>query len=545
VLASEYDKVSKMLDAKETLTGAIAVVNIKQRHYTEMLLDSCPNIIVLFDKEGHFNLVTQEFFSLTSIPNFSYVKGCTYEKILGKYFEAEDMRAFDEAFKSVLNSGVEIKYDVTADFAKSDMSRNYSLELRQSVTKSKNDGEVSGVLMVMVDITDLALEKNRAEIASRAKSDFLAKMSHELRTPMNAVMSMASLGVAAENIERKDYCLKKITDASHHLLDVINDVLDMSKIEAEKFELSILEFDFEKLLQRIEGIINFRTEEKKQQFDIELDRSIPNYLIGDDHKLAQVLLNLLGNAIKFTPEQGKITLKTELFGEENGYVALKVTVMDTGIGISEEKIESIFSPFQQAESGTSRAYGGTGLGLAISKNIVEMMDGEIWIESGVGKGTNVCFIVKLMRGTGSADKSDESDLPQVEDITGVLKGFRVLLVEDMEINREIVLAVLEPTEAKIECATNGAEAVDIFRQDPELYDMILMDLQMPVMDGYEATKAIRRTEHPNAKNIPIVAMTANVFKEDVNRTRDVGMNGHLGKPIDFGELIDMMRRYSL
>jgi signal transduction histidine kinase/ActR/RegA family two-component response regulator len=380
--------------------------------------------------------------------------------------------------------------------------------------------------------------RNKLDIEGRHKSAFLANMSHEIRTPMNAIIGMASIGKTAADIERKNCCFTKIEEASNHLLGVLNDILDMSKIEAGKFELLSEEFDFEKTLLWVVNIASFRVDEKKQKFSVNIDQTIPKILIGDDQRLAQVITNLLGNAVKFTSEEGSIDLAARCVGEENGLYTIQISVSDTGIGIDPEQQAKLFQSFQQVESGTTRKYGGTGLGLAISKRIVEMMGGEIWIESEPEKGSTFYFSIKMRQGTDKQQAEKEQ-----ADIEGVLAGRYILLAEDVEINREIVMALLEPTQVEIDCAVNGKEALDLFRQSSEKYDMIFMDMQMPEMDGYEATRRIRALDLPKAKTIPIIAMTANVFREDVKKCLEAGMDSHVGKPIDFDEVLEKLRSY--
>jgi len=415
---------------------------------------------------------------------------------------------------------------------------------------------IAGVIMRDIYNTKLKDALYKATAASRAKSEFLSNMSHEMRTPMNAIIGMTTIGRNAENIERKDYALDKINDASTHLLGVINDVLDMSKIEANMLELSPIEFNFEKMLQKVIAVVNFRVEEKQQKLTVHIDQNIPTTLIGDDQRLAQVITNLLGNAVKFTDEGGEITLNAHFVGEENDLCTLQVAVTDTGIGISAEQQTRLFSSFQQAESSTTRKFGGTGLGLAISKNIVEMMGGRIWIESELGKGSTFIFTVQLkylskpMFPSAIKDVTNEAlnmDQQQLEEthtnIDGMFAGRHILLVEDVAINREIVMALLEPTQLEIDCAENGREAVRLFSEAPQKYDMIFMDVQMPEMDGYEATRSIRALDMPNAKTIPIVAMSANVFREDVEKCIRAGMNSHVGKPLEFDEVLNKLHNY--
>ena len=384
--------------------------------------------------------------------------------------------------------------------------------------------------------------KEAAEQGSRAKSAFLATMSHELRTPMNAIIGMTSIALANADIERKDSSLAKIDNASKHLLGVINDILDISKIEAGKLELSEVEFDFEKMIAGIVNVINFRADEKKQELTVHIDPDIPQSMVGDDQRLAQVITNLLGNAVKFTPPNGSISLNTYFLGEQDGICTIKVAVADTGIGISREKQAKLFQSFQQADSNTSRKFGGTGLGLAISKSIVNVMGGEIWLESELGKGSVFSFTVQMKCG-GKKKQTSGSDEIDWVNVANLFEGRNILLVDDVEVNREIVTTLLEATLVKIDCAENGKEAVRMFAETPDKYDVILMDIQMPEMNGYEATRAIRALDASNAKDVPIIAMTANVFKEDIENCLESGMNSHIGKPFDFYAVIDKLSKY--
>jgi len=516
--------------------------------------------------------------------------------------------------------------------------------------------------------------REEAILGAKAKTDFLANMSHEIRTPLNAVIGMTSVGKNATSTERKDYCFGKIEDASKHLLGVINDILDMSKIEANKFELSEVAFDFEQMLQNVVNVTSFRIEEKKQHFMVYIDDDIPGSFMGDDQRLSQIITNLLSNAVKFTPEGGSISINTKLVESEGDLYTIQFEVNDTGIGITEEQKAKLFTDFQQADTTTTRQFGGTGLGLAISRRIVEMMGGRIWIESELGMGSSFKFTVKLRRtserakrrklGDGITPKSlhvlfidDDNDICEYfEDIASRLgfecdiaksgdqallmmdvnkaydiffvdwqmpvmdgvelaghirekagarpiitmissyelaeiedqakgvgvdrflpkplfpsaiadliaecvdkesgnealaqaaesnnfDGARILLADDVEINREIVIALLEPMSLIIECAENGAQAVDMYSADPFGYDLILMDVQMPEMDGYEATQKIRSLGFDRAREIPIIAMTANVFKQDIEHCLEAGMNDHLGKPLDLENVVAMLHKY--
>jgi signal transduction histidine kinase/ActR/RegA family two-component response regulator len=408
--------------------------------------------------------------------------------------------------------------------------------------------------------------------ASRAKADFLSNMSHEIRTPMNAIIGMTAIARGTEDIKRKNESLEKIDRASNHLLGVINDILDMSKIEANKLELSPVDFSFSGLLARVLEINEFSIKSRSLDCEVSVDESIPPVLVGDDLRLAQVVTNLLSNAIKFTAEGGRIALRAQLVDDSEGTSTIRVSVSDNGIGISESQKEQLFVSFQQAESGTARKYGGTGLGLTISKSIIELMGGRIWVDSELGRGSTFSFEISLPHGgkkaaaagigfegdagTGSGAGggagaggagaegaggagAGEAGTRSYED----LAGHEILLAEDVEVNREIVAAFLENTGIAITMAKDGNEALALFEGDPARYELVLMDMQMPEMDGLEATRRIRGLTVPEAHTVPIVAMTANVFREDIEACLASGMNDHIGKPVTPDGLKAILAKY--
>jgi signal transduction histidine kinase/ActR/RegA family two-component response regulator len=398
-------------------------------------------------------------------------------------------------------------------------------------------------------------ELQRAEEASRAKSDFLSNMSHEIRTPMNAIIGMTTLGQRTDDPAAKDRYLEQIHDASDHLLGIINDILDMSKIEANKLVIARLPLDIRKVVDTVVNVTSFRASEVGQDIEANIDERLPALLVGDDQRLAQVIMNLLSNAIKFSPEGATITLDVCLLNEDDASCTVRVDVTDRGIGISEEQEPRLFRSFEQAEAGISRTYGGTGLGLAISKRIIEAMGGEIWFKSELGRGSTFSFAVRLPKAGAEADAQGgatgaytgaeaggHAAVPVPIDDAD-FSAYRVLLVEDIEVNREIVEALLEPTGVTIDEAQNGLEALQVFEADPARYDLILMDVQMPEMDGYTATRRIRALDAPEGRTVPIIAMTANVFHEDIERALDAGMNAHIGKPLDLNEVLGVMSGY--
>ena len=405
-------------------------------------------------------------------------------------------------------------------------------------------GKDTGYIETIQDITrmeHLARQQAEAEAASIAKSSFLSAMSHEMRTPMNAIIGMASIGKNAADLERKNYALNKIEEASTHLLGVINDVLDMSKIEANKLELAHTAFDLKHTVQKAGSFIQFNLEKKRIQFSVNIDGGAASFYVGDDQRLTQVITNLLSNSVKFTHEEGEISIDVSLTGEEIGVCELRFVVTDSGIGISPAHQERIFSPFEQAESGTTRKYGGTGLGLVISKHIVELMGGRIWVESEVGKGSRFIFTVKLRRAERESQPvSDNDDKAFTDDMRGRFAGKKLLLAEDIDINREILIALLEYTGLTIDTAENGKDALDMVRAAPDKYDLIFMDVQMPEMDGLEATRQIRALASSRCKTLPIIAMTANVFQGDIDECLTAGMNGHIGKPFDIAKVLQKL-----
>jgi len=383
----------------------------------------------------------------------------------------------------------------------------------------------------------------REQVANRAKSSFLSNMSHEIRTPMNAITGMIAIAKNSRDIERKDYCLGKIEGAASYLLGIINQILDMSKIEADKFELHSHSFEIKKMVRDVTSVLSVQIEEKNLNLVTDIDKAIPRFIVSDELRLAQVLTNLLINAVKFTPEGGTVGLNVKPLSDCDNFLRIEVT--DTGIGIPLEHQSRLFEAFEQAGADTSHRFGGTGLGLAISKRIVEMMGGTIWVESEPGKGSRFMFTLPLETCDINRDDQDAEN-PGLQSQVSELDCFTdrtILLAEDVDINREIVLALLEPTGLTVDCAEDGEQALRMFANEPDRYDMILMDLQMPKLDGMTATRRIRKLGTAKAKSVPIVAMTANAFQEDIDECLAIGMNDHLGKPLDFKQVMEKLRKY--
>jgi CheY-like chemotaxis protein len=374
--------------------------------------------------------------------------------------------------------------------------------------------------------------------ADIAKSNFLARVSHEMRTPLNVIIGMSTIAQSTEDSEKKENCLAKISEASAHLLSLINDILDMAKIEAGNLELSYEEFKLLPMLHRTIETARFILDAKKQQLKLDFDGSLPETIISDEQKLSQVLEKLLSNAIKFTPPEGSITVSVKKLKAAQSPVpisTLEFRVSDTGIGISEKEKKNIFALFEQADGTLNRKYEGMGMGLAISSGIIHLMGGDFHVESTPGKGSSFSFEITV------EEKGKGAPVPEINKIeqTSIFQGKAIILAEDVEINREIVVSILEDTGLAIECAENGLQALELFKAAPEKYSLILMDIQMPEMDGLEACREIRAFENESntLSQIPIIAMTANVFKDDVEKCLANGMTDHIGKPIDFEELM--------
>jgi len=664
---------------EENLQAREQLARMEKAHEADermrVMLDSNPHINILFNSKLRIvdcNSAALRFMGVD-----------TKEEFFSGFLECmtQSIPEYQSAGRKSLSLGDRLAVAIEEGFVKFDTElvlggarRNLDVSLKKIPYEDS-----FAIVGYIYDMTEIKALEEAANNANKAKSSFLSTMSHEIRTPMNAIIGMTSIGKTTSDVGRKDYSFNRIEDASKHLLGVINDILDMSKIEAGKFDLSPDEFNFERMLQRVANVVNYKIVEKRQSFKIYVDRAIPEFLHGDDQRLAQVITNLVGNAVKFTPEKGSIRIGTYFMGEENGVCTLKITVTDTGIGVSKEQQARLFQSFQQAEGSTARKFGGTGLGLTISKSIVEMMNGKIWIDSELGKGSTFSFtvqvgrsetdetkmfgygvdwsgvrilvadgdadidaflkkftgmfnahcdtaasgeemlrsvrenkpydiffigrnlidansvkLIKALRKRSAARKttiavfSEANSIHEDEDaerkagadtfvnkplfpsniidsINAILglqqkqadyaapeeekeeevtfEKYRILLAEDVEINREIVVTILEPTRIRIDCAENGVQAIEMFKAAPDKYDMIFMDIQMPEMDGLEATRQIRKLEFEKAKTVPIVAMTANVFKEDIEKCIAAGMDGHVGKPIDFDEVIKALKQY--
>jgi two-component system, sensor histidine kinase and response regulator len=451
--------------------------------------------------------------------------------------------------------------DQKAWLAHTEQILEYSGPLSVDFRIIRNDGEIRWISHVCQNISDeqgqkrgrrvnnrdvserKRLESERhealeaAKAASRAKSEFLANMSHEIRTPMNAIIGLGHLALQTKlSPQQRDYLIK-IEGAGHALINLINDILDLSKVEAGMLTLEQTEFSLPGLLEQVTALCAVPGRAKRLKLQITRDSRVPERLVGDPYRLQQILQNLLGNAVKFTRE-GKVTLSVGVAEEfkEQEQVMLTFAVRDTGIGLSAEQIATLFQPFTQADGSITRQYGGTGLGLSICRQLVALMEGEITAQGTLGEGSTFTFTARFGIGAHLNEPSIpvESQPEQLPLDTAVLEGLRVLLVEDQSLNQQVAWELLTTAGVTVEIADNGEEALRMMSEQGKQYNLVLMDLQMPIMDGYTATRQIRQ-QWPGA-DLPIIAMTAHAMENERRKCLDAGMNDYLTKPIDVRNL---------
>ena len=423
------------------------------------------------------------------------------------------------------------------------------INARGKVVERDNDGSPLRMSGTHLDITkrkevELVQEqaKKAAEAATLMKSEFLANMSHEIRTPMNAVLGMIQLSLQTKLDEKQHNYLIKAHQSAENLLRIINDILDFSKIESGKMVMESIDFRVEDVIDNVRNIIALKCEEKGISMNFEITAGIPTALIGDPLRLGQVLLNLGNNAIKFTPEKGSIMLGAELQSKDGHQAMIHFWLKDNGIGISQEQMGRLFESFSQADTSTTRKFGGTGLGLVISKQLVELMQGELWVESEAGIGSTFHFTAKFRLQQGEPSPRQPTIPEKTEEATRAfkkLRGCKVLVVEDNPINQELIRELLEMHGLIVETVNNGRDAVVLLAS--ESFDGVLMDCQMPVMDGYEATRQLRLQKQFHG--MPIIALTANAMKEDREKALSCGMNDHIPKPINVNQMSITMSKW--
>ncbi|MDR1178788.1 MAG: response regulator, partial [Spirochaetaceae bacterium] len=525
---SFLDKVTKTVESKEVLGAVLAAANAKQKAYTDMLLESCPNIILLLDGTGRLVLCTKMFLTLTGTPNIDYVRNKTYGEFFSPYLDGDMIRAFGKAVDTVTGSGETVSLNQWIDFAGKGQARYYSIEIMSIGGDQGGDAGISaGALAVFIDFTDILKEKQNAEAANRAKSDFLAVMSHEIRTPMNAILGLNELLRRGELTPIQRKYLDDIYKSAQSLLSIINDILDFSKIEAGKLEIINGDYSLRSLLDNLYVMFEVMFKKKKLELRFVIDKSLPDFIRGDENRLRQVLINLLSNAMKYTIE-GTVEFRAWL--EHN---RLRFDVEDSGIGIKKEDSGKLFLPFEQLDTRKNRNVVGTGLGLAICYRLCRLMKGNLSLKSVYGKGST--FSVSLPY-TEAREKTEREEPNAPLEFSAPLA--RVLVVDDIEINLNVTEAMLESFGIQSDLAQKGILAIELIQKNA--YDLVFMDHMMPEMDGLETTRRIRELGY---KKIPIIALTANVVEGAENMFLSNQFDDFLAKPIEFASLNKCLRKW--
>jgi PAS domain S-box-containing protein len=524
----------KLEDKVEARTNELSLISSQLQNY----LNTIQSILIVLDKNGFITLINPEGAKLLGYEKDELISQNWFQKCLHK-INGTDMSYIH--FKQIMNSTQELLKYHESNLVTKD-GKQLFVAWHNAILKDDN-GDVKGIISSGMNITEqkkleeeLIHAKNLAEESTKAKSNFLANMSHEIRTPMNGIIGMSHLALKTDLNEKQKNYVDKINLSANSLLGIINDILDISKIEAGKLEIYKDNFNLFQDIQNIINLIEVKARGKDIHISLEYDLSLEKVFYGDSLRIGQILTNLLTNGVKFT-EIGEVKLIVTKQKDDR----VRFEIRDTGIGLKEEQIKNLFKSFSQADSSTTKKYGGTGLGLAISKQLIELMNGKIWVESKFQKGSRFIFEIDLEKQIIKKDDDSviDKDKNYILNEMKTLKGSNILLVEDNKINQEIIIDLLQEFDINIDLASNGHEAIMLFEQNKNKYELILMDIQMPILDGYEATKEIRFQK----SDIPIIALTANAMIEDAKRTKAVGVNEHLNKPIEVEKLYKVLLKY--
>lgn len=516
------------------------------------LVEASPNMTMILGADGKIEFMNPAVSGLSGFSNEELNKGG-----LGLMFNPGDYERLSKVYIATALNRSQASFDMTITAKNGGMREIYFSVMPLQL----NDGS-SGVGLIGRDITELKLMQRNFEVAkdqaeralesevqyNKAKGDFLSRVSHELRTPLNAIIGVTEMARSINKEKEMDNCCTKIMESSHHLLGLVNDILDMTGFDTDRFSFMPKPFHLRDMLNSVIDHVSQMAKSKEQAFVTDIDSEIPDLAKSDQRRLKQVLMNLLSNAVKFTPEKGVIKFCVRMLRVEGNDFILRFEVIDNGIGISSGALERLWQVFEQADNSITREHGGMGLGLSLTKRIVEVMQGELLIESEPGKGSHFTCDVKL--GIFRESAGDSGRLAAANDVADEanaclnLTGKRILIVDDVEINREILIAMMEETGAAIDEAGNGEEAVNKFLK--EKYDLVLMDLHMPVMDGFSATKKIRASGIPWACSIPIISISAETSTLLHKMNKEAGIDDHIAKPVDidalFGKISKLMRK---
>ena len=524
------ERVTRTLHSKEALGDALTADNIKQRSHIDLLLRSCPNIIMLFDDKDNLIICTDEIKEIFDIHNVSIIQGESLTNIFLKYLSPTTAEEILRAFDKVKQDGQETSLDIWIESVNGDPCF-YNVELNV-VAKNETLGAnlFSGLLAVFVDLTDFIYEKQRAEDANRAKSEFLANVSHEIRTPMNAILGMAEMLQRDTVSEQQSTYANTIVNSSHSLLSIINDILDFSKIEADKFDIIPEDVDLIELIQELQEMFSNMYANKGLKLHVEVEEKLPQYANLDGARLRQILTNLLSNALKYT-NQGSATLRAWIDSDDY----LRFDVLDTGMGIKNEDQAKLFMPFEQLNIRRNKNVIGTGLGLAISHRLAKLMNGVLWLESSSSKGSQFSAKIPyvLPHNMKIAEQKTEPDSFSAPEA-------RVLVVDDIDINLMVMQMLLSIFGITPTLVDSGTKAIELLG-DKE-FDLVFMDHMMPVMDGIEATKSIRM-QNEFGSRVPIIALTANAMEGMREMYSINGFDGYLPKPIDVDSLNNCLREF--